>query len=58
MAGIGIGAAVVAIIAVAGWRFARTALKDRFTIVVAILTPVGEYLLRHPPRFLSERSGR
>src|SRR3954464_1779245 len=34
----GLAGAVVAIIAVAGWRFARTALCDRFTAILAAAT--------------------
>lgn len=42
----GIGAAVVAIVAAAGWRFARTAIRDRFLLVLSAATVGGEYLLR------------
>jgi chromate transporter len=41
----GIAGAVVAIVAVAGWRFARTAVTDWFTGAVAVAAPVGEYFL-------------
>lgn len=42
----GVGGAVVAIIAVAGWRFGRTAVRDRFTAAVAVGTLAGEWALR------------
>src|SRR5688500_3501698 len=46
----GISAVVVAIILVAGWRFAYTGIKDAFTVAVAALTVAAEYLLRrHTP---------
>jgi chromate transporter len=41
----GIAGAVVAIVAVAGWRFARTAVTDGFTGALAVGAPVGEYFL-------------
>jgi hypothetical protein len=41
----GIAGAVVAIVAVAGWRFARTALTDWFTGALAVAAPIGEFLL-------------
>src|SRR5215213_516983 len=42
----GVSAAVVAIILVAGWRFARTGIRDAFAVAVALLTVAAEYLLR------------
>ena len=39
----GISGAVVAIVAVAGWRFARTAVRDRFTAILAVVTVVAEW---------------
>jgi chromate transporter len=50
----GISAAVVAIILVAGWRFARTGIKDAFTVLVALLTVAAEYLLRRHTRLQPE----
>jgi chromate transporter len=44
----GIGAAVIAIIAGALWRFAHSAVRDRFTMIVAILTALTGFL---PTRF-------
>lgn len=41
----GIGAAVVAVIAAAGWRLATTALRDRFSVALAAATVAGEYAL-------------
>src|SRR4051794_24572716 len=39
----GLAGAVVAIIAVAGWRFARTAVRDGFTAILAAATVVAEW---------------
>ena len=50
----GIGAAVVAVVAVAGWRFATTGIKDRFTLAIAIATLPAEYLLRKHTQLQSE----
>ena len=41
----GISAAVIAILAVAFWRFAKTAVKDRFTFVIAVLSVAAAFAL-------------
>ena len=48
----GINAAVVAVLAVACWRFGRTAIKDRFTAAVVLLAGVAVGLARwkHVPQ--------
>ena len=40
-----VSGAVVAIVAVAGWRFGRTAVRDRFTAAVAVGALAGEWPL-------------
>ncbi len=45
----GVSAAVVAVVAVAGIRFARTAIRDRFTLIVMLLAGGGEVFLRYVP---------
>src|SRR5688572_26213408 len=42
-----INAGVVAVLAVACWRFGRTSVTDRFTALVAVLTIFGLFLARH-----------
>ena len=42
----GVGAVVVAVLAVAAWRFAGAAFKSRFTVAVAALTLPADLLLR------------
>jgi hypothetical protein len=39
-----IGAAVIAIIAAALWRFAHSAVRDRFTMILAILVALSGML--------------
>lgn len=51
---VGVNAAVIAIIAVAMFRFSRTAIKDRFTGVLAALAVVASLLLRHLPQVQPE----
>jgi chromate transporter len=41
-----INAAVVAVLAVACWRFARSALKDRFTAALAVLATLAAFVAR------------
>jgi chromate transporter len=43
----GIGAAVVAIVAVAAWRFARTAIRNRLAIIIALFAAGGQAFSHH-----------
>lgn len=43
----GVKACMVAIVAVAMWRFARTGIKDRFTALIAIVAVGASVLLQH-----------
>ena len=49
-----INAAVIAILLVAFWRLAKTAVKDRFTLAVAVLAVIGAVALRDRARWQPE----
>ncbi|CAN5478594.1 chromate efflux transporter [soil metagenome] len=49
-----ISAAVIAIVAIAGIRFARASIRGWFTLTIAIVAMLLAYLLRHETRFPPE----
>lgn len=50
----GVNAAVIAILAVACWRFARASVKDRFTAAVALLSVVAAFTMTARPGWQPE----